>query len=320
MTSIGPASIESLARLRAAGATGAHASSSSSGSAPGLVTLYDNTAGSMLLVRSADDPTPSGTPLLDDVRARATAQAQWLADRFDHPGSDGHGSPFSVAAASGTFYRDGIVQLGVHESSGMVALYRETEAIRHELVHAVIDHAAPGLSADPEGHMVHEAWAMVLQNDGDDDWMANEDAYTPQARAAGARIHDLAKPVHATIADAPYHDSWHAVTLGSAAVRAADSIGRDHVMRIWFDAIAGMAPSTDEEHAAQLTVDAARARYGAGEATVVADAWRAIGIEPTGSRRPADVPRTIPTPVVAAGAAVVAAAVGAALLMLLRRR
>lgn len=270
-----------------------------------------------LRVRVNDGP-PVGDASLDDAHDNAGITADFLRlvlgrDSIDDAGakirSFVHVSsvPYAQWSSGRMLYGDGDATF--RPCSGAV------DIVAHELTHGVTEQTTNFQYAGQSGALDesmcdlfgeaveqwHESPTTFTTPEGarSADWLIGEDAVRDPALVA---IRDMRDPANervyarqpARMRDFVVTSEDHGgVHLNSgipnkAAYEAAQRIGTEKVVKIWYDALPKLGTTPTFEDAASAIVASADALYhDAGVSTAVRDAWRSVGLLRSGAGQPA---------------------------------
>lgn len=237
----------------------------------------------------------------DDVITTAYEQAlkvdAFLRDKLGRNGWDDKGSPIRIVVHApnedGTpnmnnAYWDNLtkrIYLGDGDGDLFAPLGGALDVLVHEATHAIVD-SEVHLRYEGQQGGINESWADVLASVADQrDWRIGEDVFTPGT--AGDAIRDLKRPRYGHVDELPVdtvietHDYSGIPSL--AAVRVADTLGRDEMGRIWYSALVDdLNARAGYAGAARATLDAAARLHGtkSAQVTTVLDAWKSVGVDP----------------------------------------
>lgn len=184
------------------------------------------------------------------------------------------------------------IYLGDGDGELLKPLGRSLDVMMHEAAHAIVDSEVTLRYSGQQGG-VNESWADVFGTLADPkDWKIGEDVFTPKVK--GDAIRDLEHPTFSHVSQLPPgmalepHDYSGIPSL--AAVRVAESLGRQEMGKIWYTALVDhMNSGAGYAAAARATLDAASLQYGrdSSQVTTVLDAWKSVGVEPRWKRQAA---------------------------------
>ena len=272
-----------------------HSPSAMSALESGRVQMWDMSTGTEQAV--------DGAALLqsDDPVALAAAQTARAADSFirDHLGRngwDGKGAPLRIVVharnedgtpgMNNAYWDTSTKRIYVGDGDGdlFAPLGGALDVVVHEATHAIVD-SEVNLRYEGQQGGLNESWADVLASVADPNgWQIGESVFTPGT--PGDAIRDLEHPRFSHVTQLPKgavlepHDYSGIPSL--AAVRVAQSIGRDAMGKIWYSALVDhLDPRAGYAGAARATLDAAVALHGldSPEVAAVKVAWKSVGVD-----------------------------------------
>jgi len=230
--------------------------------------VYREHDGGVQLARATGDPA-TGDANVDAAYDHATEGLHMLHQRLGWNGWDGHGTVLKVVANSshathwkhdeGTMYLSATSDGETHGRSSA----QSDDVVWHELGHGVAMSRAPSMSSARKMDL-HQTLANVIAMAFDtDDWKLGEDTYSAW------RVFDYSNPTRR-----------FAESSSTAMAMIGDAVGRDTMLKVFFEAMPRMTDSTTVSSAAADTIVAARTLGLAPETvTKIADAWRRAGVE-----------------------------------------
>lgn len=273
-------------------------SPSESFGAKGKVELYsyDAKTGEQTLIRSTGEK-PSGDAIGDRAFDNALQVDGFLRGFFKRDGIDGKGGPMKVLVhapdedgstpmLNARWYNDSQkLYIGDGDNVTFAPLGDGLDVMAHESFHGVVDAEVKLRYSGQQGGL-HESFADVFATVLDkDDWQIGEDIYTPNR--AGDAIRDLSNPRFQNVSQLPKDVELNVYDLSAipslAAVKVADVVGRDAMGQIWYRALnEHLKSNSGYAGAARSTLTAAAEMHGqdSKEFAAVADAWKAVGVNP----------------------------------------
>jgi len=261
---------------------------------PGLVVPIDGTRGNTKPM-TPEQFASSKDDTLKQTVANASSVMTFLQDRFGRNGLDGKGQKLElvVHAPDPTFggkmnnaYWDGQsgrMYVGDGDGKNFTPLGLAKDIIAHEAGHAILESEIQ-MGFDGQEGALHESFGDVLGSLVDpDDWQVGEDAYTPSK--SGDALRDMSRPTrykHMDDVKGPGGEPHLLADIPNlAAVRVAESIGREQMGKVWFQGFTEHLKDNGKfSDAAAATLKAAEQLYGKGskEVTAVTDAWTSVGV------------------------------------------
>lgn len=239
------------------------------------------------------DAQLAGDAIALRARDNASAVEGLLQSRFGRNGWDGKGSDLTVAVhmpeRNNAVWVTNSQRVDFGDGDGKLfdPLGNSLGVAAHEIYHGVIDSEVKLDYSKPQQAAIHESLADVFAlgvtgGSGKSGWEIGADVFTPAK--SGDAIRDLATPQVGHMKDArSARGESHALSgiPSLAAVRAAESIGRDDMQRVWYHALADHLPSNAGFiRLARATVQSASDLFGASssQVTAVRQAWESVGV------------------------------------------